>query len=160
MSRSCGFVHSIFPTHIHTHTHILVSIDIFSETQFPVRYLTQLKRNKLKCHCVDESSAWCFCYSLLFWFCFGFVPIRHNCVLPFSTLMNVYWNLNLTHIWHVHTFKFLIPITKSRIFFVPSTLISTASRSFSLNFTDATTLKTICMLCRCTCTCAKICRMK
>lgn len=36
-------------------------------------------------------------------------------------------------------------MTKSKIFLVPSTLISTASRSFSLNFTEATTLNTTCM---------------
>lgn len=53
----------------------------------------------------------------------------------------------INDIWKIviHTFKFFIPIAKSNIFFVPRTLISTASRSFSLNFTDATTLKTICV---------------
>lgn len=48
-----------------------------------------------------------------------------------------------------HTFSCFIPIAKSKIFFVPSTLISIASRSFSLNFTDATILN---IICTCTCT--------
>lgn len=44
------------------------------------------------------------------------------------------------------TFRCFIPMTKSSIFLVPSTLISIASRNFSLNLTDATTLNTICVL--------------
>lgn len=52
-------------------------------------------------------------------------------------------NRQQLHIYK-YTFKCFIPITKSSIFLVPSTLISTASRNFSLNLTDATTLNTIC----------------
>lgn len=46
----------------------------------------------------------------------------------------------------LHTFKFFISIAKSNIFFVPKTLMSMASPIFSLNFTEATTLKTICKI--------------